>query len=304
MMLTDASGAVLAQADLEVRSRKLSYKADYQQMLEDITAHGVDLLQELKAPSLFNAQPDPGHEPATLAQRFAFVRGLLQSTGFDNALHRITTHPHQIWQHEAHERSINKGFKPSGKVLRQLAQGSRRVAVPDTHPLHTTLTTLPEFITITRATPTQDTPENRFVKFALREFHGFLDTMLSRVVDKTKDARLVQEITAASQEQSSGVTQINSAMSQLSNLTQQNASSSEQLAATASEMSEQARHLQSAMSFFRVDGAAKSTATMWGSEKPKTATKKAPLTRTAAETSWARTGTDAVGGLDRDFVRF
>lgn len=196
LVVLDASGAVLARADLEVRSRKLNYKADYQQMLEDITAHCVDLLQEMKAPALFNAEPDPGHDPATLAQRFAFVRGLLQSAGFDNALHRITTHPHQIWQHEAHERSISRGFKPSGKVLRQLAQGSRRVAVPATHPLHPTPETLPEFITVTRATPTQDTPENRFVKFALRSFHGFLDTLRSRVADKVKDARLVQEITA------------------------------------------------------------------------------------------------------------
>ena len=131
-----------------------------------------------------------------VAQRFAFVRGLLQSTGFDNALHRITTHPHQIWQHESHDRSTARGFKPSGKVLRQLAQGSRRVAVPVTHPMHTTLAMLPEYVTVTRATPTQDTPENRFVKFALRSFHGFLDTMRGRVVDKVKDARLVQEITA------------------------------------------------------------------------------------------------------------
>jgi len=198
LVVTDAAGAELARADLEVRSRKLNYKADYRLMLQDITAHCVDLLQELKAPSLFNAEPDPGHDPATLAQRFAFVRGLLQSTGFDNALHRITTHPHQIWQHEAHERSINRGFKPSGKVLRQLAQGSRRVAVTATHPLHATLPTLPEFITVTRATPTQDTPENRFVKFALRSFHGFLDTMRSRIADKAKDARLLQEITALS----------------------------------------------------------------------------------------------------------
>lgn len=196
MVIIDANGDELARADLEVRSRKLNYKEDYQQMLEDISAHGVDLLQELKAPSLFNAQPDPGHDPATLAQRFAFVRGLLQSAGFDNALHRITTHPHQIWQHETQERSISRGFKSSGKVMRQLAQGSRRVAVPAKHPLHTTLPTLPEFITVSRATPTQDTPENRFVKFALRAFHGFLDTMRSRVVDKTKDARLLQEITA------------------------------------------------------------------------------------------------------------
>jgi predicted component of viral defense system (DUF524 family) len=196
LVLKNAQGVELARADLEVRSRKLSYKADYQHMLEDITAHCVDLLQELRAPSLFNAEPDPGNDPTTLAQRFAFVRGLLQSTAFDNALHRITTHPHQTWQHEAHERSISRGFKPSGKVLRQLAQGTRRVAVPAAHPLHATLPTLPEFITVTRATPTHDTPENRFVKFALRSFHGFLDTMRKRVPDQAKDARLVQEITA------------------------------------------------------------------------------------------------------------
>lgn len=196
LVLKNTNGTALARADLEVRSRKLSYKTDYQQMLEDITARCVDLLQEMRAPSLFNAEPDPGNDPATLAQRFAFVRGLLQSTAFNNALHRIATHPHQAWQHEAHERSINRGFKPSGKVLRQLAQGNRRVSVSATHPLHATLPTLPEFVTVTRATPTHDTPENRFVKFALRSFHGFLDTMRGRIPNKAKDARLVQEITA------------------------------------------------------------------------------------------------------------
>jgi methyl-accepting chemotaxis protein len=65
---------------------------------------------------------------------------------------------------------------------------------------------------------------------------------------KTSD--LVQEITAASQEQSSGVGQINAAMGQLSQVTQQNAASSEELAATAEEMSSQAEQLQQAMAFF------------------------------------------------------
>jgi methyl-accepting chemotaxis protein len=63
----------------------------------------------------------------------------------------------------------------------------------------------------------------------------------------------VQEITAASTEQSSGVGQINSAVSQLSQTTQQNASSSEELAATSAEMSNQAEQLQQTMSFFRLD---------------------------------------------------
>ncbi|MFA9218710.1 MAG: methyl-accepting chemotaxis protein, partial [Sphingomonadaceae bacterium] len=78
---------------------------------------------------------------------------------------------------------------------------------------------------------------------------GLLDTMLPNI-KRTSD--LVQEITAASEEQSAGASQINTAMSQLSQTTQQNASSSEELAATAEEMSGQAEQLQSTMSFFKV----------------------------------------------------
>jgi methyl-accepting chemotaxis protein len=70
-------------------------------------------------------------------------------------------------------------------------------------------------------------------------------------IRKTSD--LVQEITAASTEQSSGVGQINSAVGQLNQATQQNASSSEELAATAEEMSGQAEQLQQTMSFFKLD---------------------------------------------------
>jgi methyl-accepting chemotaxis protein len=76
-----------------------------------------------------------------------------------------------------------------------------------------------------------------------------LDEMVPNI-KRTSD--LVQEITAASEEQSSGVGQINGAVGQLSESTQQNASSSEQLAATAEEMSEQAEQLKQAMSFFRL----------------------------------------------------
>jgi methyl-accepting chemotaxis protein len=71
-------------------------------------------------------------------------------------------------------------------------------------------------------------------------------------ISKTSD--LVQEIAAASQEQSSGVSQINTAMVQMNTLTQQNASASEELAATAEEMTGQAEQLQALMSFFKITG--------------------------------------------------
>jgi methyl-accepting chemotaxis protein len=76
-----------------------------------------------------------------------------------------------------------------------------------------------------------------------------LDNMVPNI-RKTSD--LVQEITAASEEQSSGVGQINAAIGQLAQTTQQNASASEELAATAEEMNGQAGQLQHLMAFFKL----------------------------------------------------
>ena len=88
----------------------------------------------------------------------------------------------------------------------------------------------------------------------LAERAGELLEQMLPSIKKTTD--LVQEISAASGEQSSGVTQINTAVSQLNQTTQQNASSSEELAATAEEMSAQAEQLQQTMAFFKLDAEA------------------------------------------------
>ncbi len=85
---------------------------------------------------------------------------------------------------------------------------------------------------------------------ALAERAGsLLDEMVPSI---TRTSDLVQEIAAASEEQTAGVGQINTAMNQLSQITQQSASSAEELAATAEEMSGQAEQLQQLMEFFKV----------------------------------------------------
>jgi methyl-accepting chemotaxis protein len=83
--------------------------------------------------------------------------------------------------------------------------------------------------------------------------------LLSRIVpDIQKTAELVQEISAASGEQTSGVEQINKAVMQLDQVIQQNAAGAEELSATAEELNSQAEQLQASMSFFRIsDSAAK-----------------------------------------------
>lgn len=68
-----------------------------------------------------------------------------------------------------------------------------------------------------------------------------------------KNAKLVQEVTAASIEQTSGSTQINNAIQQLNQITQQNAAASEELATSAEELSSQAEHLKDIVSFFKLD---------------------------------------------------
>ena len=70
-----------------------------------------------------------------------------------------------------------------------------------------------------------------------------------------KTSELVQEIAAASLEQSSGVSQVNKAMNQMNQVTQQNASISEELAATAEEMTGQTEQLRILMSFFKIKSA-------------------------------------------------
>ena len=78
-------------------------------------------------------------------------------------------------------------------------------------------------------------------------------TMLERMVPNIRNtAELVQEISAASREQSIGVSQVSTAMGQVDRAVQQNASASEELAATAAQLTTQAGELRSAVGFFRL----------------------------------------------------
>ncbi|MBE3653017.1 methyl-accepting chemotaxis protein [Vibrio navarrensis] len=116
----------------------------------------------------------------------------------------------------------------------------------------------------------------------------------------SKTADLVQEIAAASDEQSSGVAQINSAMSQLDQTTQQSAASSEELAATAEELSAQAEALQQAVAFFRLNVASDSVSTpsKTASSAKNSASSHTPKPQPSLSYA-AATGFD-----ERDFERF
>ena len=79
--------------------------------------------------------------------------------------------------------------------------------------------------------------------------------MLEEIVNGVKKVtNIVGEITAASQEQSAGIDQVNRAVIQLEEMTQQNAALVEEAAAASQSMGEQAGGLDQLISFFTVNG--------------------------------------------------
>ncbi len=78
--------------------------------------------------------------------------------------------------------------------------------------------------------------------------------LLNKMLPETRStARLVQEISAASVEQTNGANQVNQAIQQLNSITQQNASSSEKLASNAEELLGMSESLKGLVSFFKVN---------------------------------------------------
>jgi methyl-accepting chemotaxis protein len=90
-------------------------------------------------------------------------------------------------------------------------------------------------------------------------------TLLAELVPGIrKAADLVQEVAAASNEQSTGVAQINRAMAQVDQVTQRNAAAAEELASTSEEVASQAQSLQQLVSFFAAPGAVLTATTQSG----------------------------------------
>ncbi|MBU1620333.1 MAG: MCP four helix bundle domain-containing protein [Gammaproteobacteria bacterium] len=110
-----------------------------------------------------------------------------------------------------------------------------------------------------------------------------------------RTAELVQEISAASNEQSTGAAEINDAILQITQATQQNAAASEELSSTSEELTQQAVQLQQLMEFFTT---AQLTAV---NRHKKTQPKAAATVKVAAKTKAQKASHDET---DFDFENF
>ncbi|OFX19257.1 MAG: hypothetical protein A2041_06345 [Bacteroidetes bacterium GWA2_31_9b] len=87
-------------------------------------------------------------------------------------------------------------------------------------------------------------------ELASEETGGFLNKIIPEI---EKTAKLVQEISAASNEQNSGADQINTALLELTNVIQQNVLAFDKLASNANNLNEQAEILNKVIQFFKIE---------------------------------------------------
>ncbi|MGY4878743.1 methyl-accepting chemotaxis protein [Vreelandella aquamarina] len=86
---------------------------------------------------------------------------------------------------------------------------------------------------------------------AAKEAEASIEKVVAQVM---KVSDLMEEITLASEEQSSGIAQINTAVTEMDHVTQQNASRVQSIAESASQLTQQAYELANVVAAFRVEG--------------------------------------------------
>jgi predicted component of viral defense system (DUF524 family) len=175
----------IGRAAFEVRSRKFDYLSHYRWMLRDIADGFAEVIMERFAPTEQTFEIDHTRDAATLYQRFAFLKALLQGGSFDAAIQHVLARPHRAWVTEEITRAPGQGIRATARVLRQLRQPGRRLPWDD-GPVES----LPARLPVPQTEETLDTPENRFVKFALTRWRDVVAT-IGRRLEEERDSQPV-----------------------------------------------------------------------------------------------------------------
>lgn len=178
---------------LEVQPVKIgrNHREDYQDMLELITEKCTDLLLQSNSPVSHHFDVDYSKKNNTPYQKFAFIKSIINSLDFKEAVHRIVTAPVTKWTETHEEKDIRSVRRFSNNNVKELVKGGKRTNLPSDHYLESYgLKTLPERITTVRKKDSVDTPENRFIKHALETFLKFCSDINKAAL---KDSKLDSE---------------------------------------------------------------------------------------------------------------
>ena len=166
-----------AEVSFEVRSVKMDYRTDYKTMLHDITSHFTDLVMMQGAPVTQRFEVDPNENSNTLYQQFAFMKSLVDSDEFEEALNKILYNPIHKWTGTTIEKDICSVKKLGRQELKQIASSKNRLPLGEGKSIGDNITSVPRRLSVSYKKDTVDVAENRFVKFVLQSFSSFCSTI-------------------------------------------------------------------------------------------------------------------------------
>jgi predicted component of viral defense system (DUF524 family) len=196
-VLDEKTSEKKGEFSIEVQSVKADYRKDYRFMLEDITEKCTDLLMQSNSPVTQSFTVDFNEDSQTLYQRFSFVKSIIETPEFYEAIHRILGAPVTNWAEREEETDIRRAKRIGNSSMRQIASSSSRVMLPTAHPLQGKLNSVPAKLRISRKHETVDTPENRFIKHTLLSFFQFcadISEQLKKGSRAYKEAQQMQEV--------------------------------------------------------------------------------------------------------------
>lgn len=166
-----------AEVSFEVRSVKMDYRTDYKTMLHDITSHFTDLVMMQGAPVTQRFEVDPNENSNTLYQQFAFMKSLVDSEEFEEALNKILYNPIHKWTGTTIEKDICSVKRLGRQELKQVASSKNRLPLGEETTISDCINSVPRRLSVSYKKDTVDVAENRFVKFVLQSFSSFCSTV-------------------------------------------------------------------------------------------------------------------------------
>jgi predicted component of viral defense system (DUF524 family) len=163
---------------VDVRSVKLDFRSEYRGMLRDLAGRMADLVADARssAKTSFRSNFEERTDRGWFQVQLELLREILESGEFAAAIQRLLNSPHERLEQELEMIAVERPFKWTRRGIQSLVHSPVRRLLPSDHPLAalSQLASVPAQVPLSRKIPTTDTPENRFIKHALLDFHGFL----------------------------------------------------------------------------------------------------------------------------------
>ena len=162
-----------------------SYRENYRFMLKDITDKCTELLMQINSPVEQNFETDFSRDNETIYQRFSFINAIIQNKDFEEAVLKIIASPKTNWDTEEEVLDIRRIRRFNNAATKQITSGSNRIPFQASHPLYKAgIKSIPNKINSFRKIEHTDTPENRFIKYALEFFLRFAEDCQKHFKDR------------------------------------------------------------------------------------------------------------------------